>query len=502
MRDHHVAARLFTLPRKFLADGAMLALVLLGGSLLAGSLGGCAAPDDAVPQDQVQAEAQVDAPVEAPVGGLWGDALVRKIDSLAEATLADGPVAAIGIGVKRGEELLLAKGYGMADVENAVPAKAETVYRIGSVTKQFTAASVMQLVEEGKIGLDDPMTRFLPDFPTQGHEVTIRHLLTHTSGIKSYTGLEEWGPKITLDLTDQELVDLFSDEAFDFSPGEQFLYNNSGFYLLGMIIEKASGESYRDYVRAHLFEPLGLTGSLYCDEGPLIPWRAEGYETADGELLNDAYLSMNQPGAAGALCSTVPDLLTWTEALTTGRVVSSESYAQMTTPYTLNDGSGTGYGFGLGVGEQEGHPRVAHGGGINGFVTMMTHFPESDLDIVVLSNTEGGHPGQVAEVIAQWALGIEVPVVLDLPLSPDELAMYEGVYELRPEFELSVTAREGQLFTQATDQGEFRLRAQGDHVFVPTFDDEVRLVFVVEDGKATTAILHQGGQVIEAPRIR
>jgi D-alanyl-D-alanine carboxypeptidase len=447
-----------------------------------------------------QAGTQISAQTQE--GALWGVALIQKIDSLAEATLANGQVAALGIGEKRGDDLLLVKGYGLADIENSVPARAETVFRIGSVTKQFTAASVMQLVEDGKIGLDDPLTKFFPDYPTQGHEVTIRHLLTHTSGIKSYTGLEAWAPKRTLDLSDQELMDLFKDEPFDFAPGEAYRYNNSGFYLLGMIVGDVSGEGYRDYVKAHLFEPLGLAGSYYCDEQPIIPWRAEGYEAEAGELVNDALLSMNQPGAAGALCSTVPDLLTWTSALRSGQVVLPESYAQMTTKGSLNDGSEIGYGFGLGVDEFEGHPRVSHGGGINGFVTMLAHFPESDLDIVVLSNTEGEHPGQVTELIARWALGLEVQAVLDESLSAGEMAIYEGVYEIRPGFELTVFSREGQLFSQATNQGEFRIKAQGEHTFIPTFDDKVRLTFVVEDGKATTAILRQGGQVTEALRIR
>jgi len=470
--------------------------ILVGGGAVGSSLAACAAPNQEVGQGQQEARAG------SEVAPLWGDDLLKKIDSLAAFVLEDGPVAALGIGVRLGDDLLMARGYGMADIENSVPARPETVYRIGSITKQFTAAAVMQLVEAGKIGLDEPMTRYLPDFPTQGHEVTIRHLLTHTSGIKSYTGLEEWRPKMRLDLTDQELVDLFSDEPFDFAPGDRFLYNNSGFYLLGMIIEAASGEYYREYVQGHLFDPPGLTGTRYCDERPIIPWRAEGYEAANGALLNDDMLSMNQPGAAGALCSTVPDLLTWAKALRSGDVVSAESYAQMTTPATLNDGSKTGYGFGLGVDDLEGHPRISHGGGINGFVTMLAYFPEADLDIVVLSNTEGGHPGRVTETIARWALGIPVTVILDEPLSEEELATYEGVYELGPDFELSVFARDGQLFTQATGQGEFRLRAQGGHTFIPTFDDAVRLVFVVEDGKATTAVLHQGGQVREAPRIR
>jgi len=315
---------------------------------------------------------------------LWGDALIQKIDSLAEATITEGPVAGLSIGVIRGDDLLLARGYGGADIENGVPVRAETVFRIGSITKQFTAAAVMQLVEAGRIGLDDPITEYLPNYPTQGHEVTIRHLLTHTSGIKSYTGLESWVPKMTLDLSDEELVALFKDEPFDFPPGEKFLYNNSGFYLLGMIIEKASGETYRGYLNTHLFGPLGLNGSSYCDERPIIQGRAEGYEQVDGELVNDAYLSMNQPGAAGALCSTVPDLISWTQ----------------------------------------GHSMVSHGGGINGFNAMLSHYPDADLDVVVLSNTVGPHAGRVAETIARWALGIEEVVVRDEPLFTDELAVF------------------------------------------------------------------------------
>jgi len=306
-----------------------------------------------------------------------------------------------------------------------------------------------------------------------------------------------------LDLTDEELVAFIKDEPFDFAPGERFLYNNSGFYLLGMIIGEASGETYREYLNAHLFGPLDLAGSSYCDERPIIRGRAEGYQVVGGELLNDEYLSMNQPGAAGALCSTVVDLLSWTSALRTGGVVSAASYRQMTTPGTLNNGSATGYAFGLGVGELQGHPSVSHGGGINGFNTMLAHYPEEDLDIVVLSNTAGGHPSRMAETIAKWALGIGAPEVVDEPISAEEIATYEGVYELAPGFEVTVSSRGGQLFAQASGpgQGEFRLKAQGDHTFVASFDDDVRIVFVVEGGRATTLILYQGGRR-EAPRVR
>ena len=341
---------------------------------------------------------------------VWGGELVERIDSLASATLRDGPVAGLTIGVKRGGDLLMVKGYGVADIENTVPMAAGTVYRIGSLTKQFTAAAIMQLVEAGKIGLDDPIQQHLSDYATQGHEVTIRHLLTHTSGIKSYTSLGDifWLKAGLLDLSHAEMRALFEEEPFDFAPGEEYRYNNSGYYLLGMIIEEVSGESYEDYLETHLFRPLGLTRSLYCHEAQIIPGRAEGYEQGDGELLNDGSISMNTPGAAGAMCSTVPDLLSWTRALRSGRVVTEASYQAMTTSGELNDNSAIGYGFALGVGTLEGHSRVAHTGGINGFSTVMAHYPESDLDIVVLSNTSSAAPGHVESSIARWALGIAV----------------------------------------------------------------------------------------------
>ena len=432
---------------------------------------------------------------------LWGGALVEKVDSLAAHALDEGPVASLAVAVRKGDHLLLARGYGMADVENSVPADAGTVYRIGSITKQFTAAAIMRLVEEGRLDLEDPMSEHLPDFDTQGHTVTIRHLLDHTSGIRSYTSLEEWGPKRPLPLTDEELVDLFEDEPFDFAPGEEWSYNNSAYYLLGMVVEAVTGTPYADWVEAELFAPLGLSRSYYCDTRRIIPDRAAGYAASDGGLVNADFLAMSQPGAAGALCSTVLDLLAWSTALRSGDVVSAASYERMTTPATLPDGSSTGYGFGLGLGELEGHPHVSHGGGINGFSTMLAHYPEADLDVVVLANTSTPWAGRVAETVARWALGLEVVSVLDLALSDEERAVYEGSYQLMPDLELTVFSRDGQLWTRATGQGDIRLRAQGDHVFVPTFDDQVRLVFVVEDGTATAVVLHQGGQQIEGPRI-
>jgi len=345
---------------------------------------------------------------------LWGDELVSKIDSLAEAALTEGLGVGLSIGVKRGDDLLLAKGYGLADIENAVPATAETVYRIGSLTKQFTAAAIMQLVERGEIGLDDPVTKFLPYLSTQGHEVTIRHLLTQTSGIwdPSYTGdlpgnermARHWTATL---LSNEESVAQLQDEPFYFAPGEQDKYSNTGFRLLGLVIEEVSGESYGEYLDGHIFGPLGLTGSSDCDTWSIIPGRARGYSFRGG-VVENAPLVYNR-GAHGCLCSTVLDLLSWSSALRGGRVVSTDGYRQMTTPATLNNGATTEYGFGLCLGGRGWHQVVYHGGLFLGFTASLVHLTDVDVDIVVLSNIESRGADRLGTIIGRWVLGWPLP---------------------------------------------------------------------------------------------
>ena len=424
---------------------------------------------------------------------LWGGDLVAKIDSLAAANLADGLVSGLSIGVKRGDDLLLAQGYGSADLENSVPAGPHTVYRIGSITKQFTAAAVMQLVDRDVIGLDDPLNKFLPDYSTQGHNITIHHLLTHTSGVRSYPSDDTPVETLPLDLSDAELRALIEAEPLDFTPGEAYRYSNAGFMLLGMIVAAASGQTYEQYLRDHIFGPLGLNGSSVCDTRRITPRAARGYELEGGELLHASYLSMSHPGAAGALCSSVFDLLSWTSALKSGRVVTRGSYEMMITPATLNDGSEVPYGFGLRPQARlEGRFSVSHGGGINGFSSQLDYFPAADLTIAVISNTHGSHVRRIADAIARWGLGIPMPTVLDAQRSARELESYVGVYRVsNPDREWSVFRRGGWLFLEIEGGEPSRLRSQGDHVFVPQSSDFRRITFVMEDGRATGLSLHE-----------
>ena len=273
----------------------------------------------------------------------------------------------------------------------------------------------MKLMEQGKLSLDDTLQKFLPNFPAQGNRVTVRHLLNHTSGIKSYTSLgPKWARGVRLDLAPDSLIALFANEPFDFKPGDAWSYDNSGYFLLGMIIEKLSGKTYGQYVQDELFTPLGLKSTIYCDQAPLIKHRAQGYALRpDGKFINAEPLSMTQPYAAGSLCSTVNDLAAWTLALSSGKVVSPASYKLMSTPGTLNDGKPLTYGFGLGTGVLGGHRQVSHNGGINGFISELHHYPDDSLVTVVLTNTGALTAVQLERLIARRALGIK-----DLPAVP------------------------------------------------------------------------------------
>jgi CubicO group peptidase (beta-lactamase class C family) len=428
--------------------------------------------------------------------------LTARIDSMAAAALTSWPAVGLSIAVVRGGDTIVMRGYGRADLEHDVPATAQTVYRIGSITKQFTAVAILQLIEQGKLTLDDTLQRFLPDFPAQGNRVTIRHLLTHTSGIKSYTSLgPEWQDKMRLDLTHAQLVALFRDKPFDFAPGARFLYDNSGYYLLGMIVERVSGLAYAEYLNQRLFTPLGLRATAYCDDRTVLPHRASGYELDSGTFVNASPLSMTQPFAAGALCSTVGDLVAWQRSLHAHRLIGAASYARMTTPGTLNDGSRTTYGFGLGVGTLDGHRRIGHGGGINGFLSILDDYPDDSLSVVVLANSESARPGRLAQEIARVVLGAPAAAVADLPLGAADRSRFAGTYALGP-LQVRVFETGGRLQAQATGQSAFGLRWQGDSTFVAAFDDDVRLVFQpAGQPQAKAFVLYQGGITQTATRL-
>lgn len=314
---------------------------------------------------------------------------VTELDGIVQQHMRGPGAVGISVAVALGDEMLYEKAHGFADLEFAINADEETLFRIGSVTKQFTAASILKLAERGKLSIDDPLTRFLPDYPTHGHEITLRHLLTHTSGIKSYTDLgPEWAMNMARELPDEELVALWKDKPLDFQPGERWRYSNSGYYLLGMVVAKVSGQSPGEFLREAFLDPLKLTRTRYDSNEEVILNRAQGYAFENDAFRNDALLGVSQPGAAGAMLASAGDLVRWQQALVSGRALKPESYEEMTLPFLLNDGHETQYGMGLQLDQRDGRRRVWHGGGINGFNSVLLYYPDAKLHVAVISNSE------------------------------------------------------------------------------------------------------------------
>ena len=300
--------------------------------------------------------------------------------------------------VARGGEVLLNKGFGSADLEWGVPNAPGTRFRIASLTKQFTAAGILLLEARGRLRLTDSVTRYLPDAPAAWRGVTLFHLLTHTAGIPDLTRLPDFEGRKGRDATPDALIARVRDRPLEFVPGSAYRYSNSGYQVLGRVLERASGQPYGEFVHAHLLAPLGMRDTGVDSNAAVVPRRARGYRAGDKGLEHAAYISMTVPFAAGNLYSTTEDLLRWERGLFGGRVVPPGAITRMTTPYRDD------YALGLSVFTQDGRTVVRHGGGIDGFATAMAYYPESELTVIVLSNVETVDAGRLARELATTAL--------------------------------------------------------------------------------------------------
>jgi len=311
--------------------------------------------------------------------------LPEKLDAIAaEAFAKSGPGGSV-IVVKDGKTLLR-KGYGMADLELGVPAKPEMVFRIGSMGKQFTAVAILQLVKEGKVKFDDPLSQYVPDFPG-AEAITVEQLLTHTSGVRSYNDVPSAMIGIREDKTPMQLVEGIRNEKPAFAPGESWMYSNSGYLFLGIIIEKASGMKFADYMQTKLFTPLGLKNTFVEDESQIVAGRVRGYAIGpDNVLRNAGYMNMTFPYAAGSIETNVDDLARWNELLVAGKVIDKELVDRAWTESRTKDGKPTGYGYGWYVSDEDGVHFVVHGGAITGFRSSGVLVPEKKLFVGVLHN--------------------------------------------------------------------------------------------------------------------
>lgn len=334
----------------------------------------------------------------------------RRLDSLAGAGVLANRVVGLVAAVVKGNDTLLMKAYGKADVEWDVPMTTDAMFEVGSVAKQFTAAAILQLHDAGKLSLDDEITKWLPNLDARGNQVTLRRMLSHTSGINHFSEPREFEvnlfiPGVPRDSANRHL----KLDPFQFPTGQAQAYNNSAFWLLGLVVEKASGMRYEDYVQNKIFEPLGMKRSMYCNSSANVPRRAHGYGLVNGVIRRAPMVQYGWVFAPGAICSTAGDLVTWLKALHGGTVLSPKSYAEMTTAATLEDGTKLQYGLGIKVGEDyRGLKYIGHGGTAPGFRAEAAWYPEGPLAVVVLTNTSpsslvpAGVSDQLAREVLPW----------------------------------------------------------------------------------------------------
>ncbi len=317
--------------------------------------------------------------------------LRAALDGMVEKVMQEQGLAGITVGIRYGNHPAYVQGYGLANEASGLPASVNTVYEIGAITRQFTAAAIMELDEQGRLGLNDPVSKYFPTLPTAGKDIQIRHLLSHTSGLPPLnpnTGdvnidpSRKFTPLDSLTLYFNSFTELAAD------PGAAYRFFDEDYFVLGGVIEKIAGVPYDQYLQQNILKAVGLDSTAYCD--PLPQGLAVGYgKDANGKLQTIAPQNILQAYAASGLCSTAGDLLKWQQALEGGKVVTPGSYRQMTTPFTLNDGASAPYGFGLALGTRGGRPAVYHSGGVPGFSALLVYYPQQDLGLALLTNTDG-----------------------------------------------------------------------------------------------------------------
>ncbi len=377
----------------------------------------------------------------------------------------DGPGGTVL--VAKAGEVVYQKALGFANLEHQVQMTQDNVFRLGSVTKQFTAVCILKLVEEGKLSLEDSLAKFIPDYPLHGKTVTIANLLSHTSGIKNYTGLPAFNEALKRkDLSPGEIINLFKNEDLDFEPGSDQRYSNSNYILLGYIIEMLSGKSYREFMQVNIFEPLGLTRSYYDRSTAVIPGRVSGYRKRNDQYENSEFLSMTLPYAAGSLMSTIGDLLKWYQGLSEGKIISAASLKKAFTSWVLPSGKDSGYGFGWWIGNIQGSKAVMHNGVVNGFFTDVVYLPAQKILVCVLSNYENvGDLDIPAAKLAAIALGTpyqDNPIAL----KPAALQEYQGVFTNAFDGDRYISNQRGVLMYYYRGGGKTRLIPVGNDVFL------------------------------------
>lgn len=295
------------------------------------------------------------------------------------------------------------KAFGKANLELEADMTPDNVFQIGSMTKQFTAVAILILEQQGKLNVNDPISKYIPDYPN-GDKISIHHLLTHTSGIKDFTKMKSLSSIAQKEMEPKAMVDFFKNEPVDFMPGEKFDYNNSGYVVLGYIIELVSGDTYENFIRKNIFEKAGMSHSYYASDRKVISKRAYGYHKKEYGFVNKTVISFSVPFSSGSLMSTVDDLWKWQQALNQNILLNSSQAQKAFQKYKLNNGEEFTYGYGWHLKEINGTPDREHGGSVFGFKSMGVYIPEEDLYVVGLSNCDCHSPTEITRNMAIIAL--------------------------------------------------------------------------------------------------
>lgn len=400
--------------------------------------------------------------------------------------------------VAQNDKIIINKGYGMANYEHDIPNNPQTVFRIGSLTKQFTAMAVMMLEEQGLLDIDENVSKYIPDYPG-GDLITIKHLLTHTSGIPDHTELPDFNEdRRVYPSSIDNTISTFKNKALEFSPGEKFKYSSSGYILLGYIIEKVADRSYEDYINHFIFEPLQMSQSGFERPDRIVKYHSSGYTVENDEIVKAQYRNISNAHASGALYSTTEDMYLWDRALYTEKLITKKSLGIMFTPFTEN------YGLGWGVVDVFNRRMAGHNGETEGYRANITRFLNDDVCIIILSNLEQTQVGKMSIDLAAIIFGekYSIPemksvVTVDLTILND----YVGIYELSPSFSFTISREDTQLFCQATGQDKFEIYPESETKFFIK-DVDAQISFVRDENNSVEKlILHQGGRDIPAKKI-
>ncbi len=419
----------------------------------------------------------------------------QQIDTYLEKNIESNTPGAAILVAKDGNTIY-SKAFGMADLELNVKAEPKNVFEIGSITKQFTAVAILMLEERGELSLEDNIIKYIPDYPTHGQTITIHNLLNHTSGIKSYTNMPNFIENSRIDMTPTELIDVFKNEPMEFESGTAFNYNNSGYILLGHIIEVVSGNSYAEFLQANIFDKLEMENSYYGSMVNIIPNRASGYSETESGYANAAYLSLTLPYAAGSIMSTTADLLKWQNAMSANTLIKKSSWDKATNGSKLLNGDVISYGYGWDSGNINGSKTIEHSGGIFGFTSNGIFLPEENVYVIGLSNCDCGSIGALTSNVAAMAIGKPFQQIEDaISLSEAELEKWVGAYKYEGDVIRHITRKDNKLFSQREGSTNLEIYPMSKTNFI--FDGgATSYVFYMENDKRMAKFTSNGNTII------